>query len=63
MKHLMLGVVGLTLLSSPAFAAKHCVGKDGQEITVAIGTAKARAKECKAAGGKWLKMKKSTAAK
>ena len=61
MKHRMFDVVALTLMSSPAFAAKHCVGKDGQEISVASGGKKTQAKECKAAGGKWQKMKRTTA--
>ena len=62
MKHLMLAVVGLTLVSSPVFAASHCVGKDGQEISVASGSGK-KAARCKAAGGRWRKIKKHTAAK
>jgi hypothetical protein len=63
MKHLMFAIVGLTLVSSPAFAAKHCVGKDGQEISVSGAGKKTRAKECRAAGGKWQKTKKHAAAK
>jgi hypothetical protein len=58
MKHLMLAVVGLTLVSSPAFAAKHCVDKEKHEISVS-GTNKARAAQCKAAGGKWVAIKKA----
>jgi hypothetical protein len=61
MKHLMFAILGLTLISSPAFAAKHCVGKDGREISVAKGTAKARANECRANGGRWQKMRKHAA--
>ena len=57
MKHLMFAVVGFTLVASPAFAARHCVGKDGSEISVTGGTGKARAAQCKAAGGKWVKAK------
>jgi hypothetical protein len=52
-KSLVMVVMGLTL-SSPAFAAKaalHCAGKNKKEI--AAGNAKA----CKAAGGKWVKVK------
>jgi hypothetical protein len=58
MKYLMLVVVGLTLVSSPAFAAKtarHCVDKDKKEISL-TGTGKKSA-QCKAAGGKWVKSK------
>ena len=58
MKHLMFAIVGLMLVSSPAFAAKHCVDKDKHEISVS-GTNKARAAQCKAAGGKWVTMKKA----
>jgi hypothetical protein len=57
MKHLMFAVLGLALLSSPAFAASHCVGKDGQEISVPSGAGK-KAARCKAAGGKWRKVRK-----
>jgi methylmalonyl-CoA mutase cobalamin-binding subunit len=62
MKHLMFAVVGLTLVSSPAFAAKHCVDKDKHEISVS-GTSKARASQCKAAGGKWVTAKKASTTK
>ena len=58
MKHLVFAVVGLTLVSSPAFAAKHCVDKEKHEISVS-GTNKARAAQCKAAGGKWVAIKKA----
>jgi hypothetical protein len=58
MKRLMFAVVGLTLVSSPVFAAKHCVDKDKHEISVS-GKSKARATQCKAAGGKWVTMKKA----
>ena len=61
MKTLMLAVIGLTLVSSPAFAKgkKHCV-KDSKEISVA-GKGKARAAACTAAGGKWVKVNPATA--
>jgi hypothetical protein len=58
-KHFMPVVLGLTLLSSPAFAAKaarHCVDKANKEIALS-GTAKTPAAQCKAAGGKWVKVK------
>ena len=63
MKTLMLVVVGLSLLSSPAFAkgAHHCVGKDKKEISVTGASGKARAAACAAAGGTWVKMKPSKA--
>jgi hypothetical protein len=58
MKYLMLVVVGLTLVSSPAFGAKttrHCVDKDKKEISLTgVGGKKA---QCKAAGGNWVKLK------
>ena len=61
MKHLMLVVVGLTLLSGPAFAAakatRHCVGKDKKEISLTGVAGKTPAAQCKAAGGKWARMK------
>jgi hypothetical protein len=57
-------VVGLALVSSPAFAAKHCVDQNKNEVSVTGKTAKARAAACKAAGGKWVAAaKKSTAHK
>ena len=58
MRHLLLVVVGLTLVSSPAFAAKttrHCVDKDKKEISL-TGVDGKKA-QCKAAGGKWVKLK------
>jgi hypothetical protein len=58
MKYLMLVVVALTLVSSPAFAAKtkhHCVDKDNKEISLT--GADGKKAQCKAAGGKWLKLK------
>ena len=60
MKHLMLVVVGLTLVSSPAFAAKaarHCVDKDNKEISLSGVAGKTPAAQCKTAHGKWVKMK------
>jgi hypothetical protein len=62
MKTLMSVLVGLTLVSSPAFAkgGHHCVGKDKKEITITA-TGKARAAACEAAGGKWKKVKTETA--
>ena len=61
MKYLMLIVIGLTLVSSPAFAAKaatrHCVDKGNKEISLAGVAGKTPAAQCKAAGGKWVKMK------
>jgi hypothetical protein len=62
-KHLMPFVLGVALLASPAFAAKathHCVDKDNKEIALP-GTAKTPAAQCKAAGGKWVRMKAATA--
>jgi hypothetical protein len=58
-KNLMLILVGLTLVSSPAFAAKtarHCVDKDKKEIALS-GVGKKPAAQCKAAGGKWVRVK------
>ena len=63
MKQLVLAVVALTLVSSPAFAAKHCVDKNKQEVTVSGATAKAKAAACKAAGGSWVTVTKASAAK
>jgi hypothetical protein len=59
MKYLMLIVVGLTLVSSPAFAAKaarHCVDKANKEISLTGVAGKTPAAQCKTAGGKWVKM-------
>ena len=59
MKYLMLIVIGLTLVSSPAFAAKatrHCVDKGNKEISLAGVAGKTPAAQCKAAGGKWVKV-------
>jgi hypothetical protein len=63
MKYFMPAVLGLTLISSPAFAAKtahHCVDKNKQEITLTAAPGKTLAAQCKAAGGKWVKMKTTT---
>jgi hypothetical protein len=59
MKQLMLVAVGLTLVSSPVFAkaARHCVDKDKKEISVAAAPGKSPAAACRAAGGKWAKIK------
>lgn len=60
MKHLMFVIVGLMLVSTPAFAAKaarHCVDKDNKEISLAGVAGKTPAAQCKAAHGKWMKMK------
>ena len=62
-KHFMPIVLGLTLMSSPAFAAKtprHCVDKNKQEITVTAAAGTTLAAQCKAAGGKWVKAKTKT---
>jgi hypothetical protein len=62
MKHLMFVVVGLTLVSSPAFAAKaarHCVDKDNKEISLVGVAGKTPAAQCKTARGKWVKVKAS----
>ena len=59
MKHLMFVVVGLTLVSSPAFAAKaarHCVDKDNKEISLGGVAGKTPAAQCKTAHGKWVKV-------
>jgi hypothetical protein len=63
LKTLMLGVVGLSLVSSPAFArvARHCVDKDKKEISVTGASGKSRAAACRAAGGKWVKVKTANA--
>jgi hypothetical protein len=60
MKYLTPIVISLTLVSSPVFAAKatrHCVDKDSKEISLAGAAGKTPAAQCKAAGGKWVKMK------
>jgi hypothetical protein len=62
-KYLLVAVVGLTLASSPAFAAKaahHCVDKDGKDISLTGIAGKTPAAQCKAAHGKWVKAKAST---
>jgi hypothetical protein len=59
-KYLTPLVLGLTLVTSPVFAAKaarHCVDKANKEISLAGATGKTPAAQCKAAGGKWVKMK------
>ncbi len=64
MKKSMLIVVGLALVSSPVFAAKvthHCVSKDKKEISVAGAPGKSPAAACKAAGGKWVRVKTAKA--
>ena len=63
MKKLMVVVVGLTLMSSPAFAktARHCVDKNKKEVSVTSAPGKSAAAACKAAGGKWVKMKTAKA--
>jgi hypothetical protein len=63
MKRILLVVFGLTLASSPAFAAKHCVDQNKNEVSVSGKTTKARAAQCKAAGGKWVTAKKASAHK
>jgi len=61
MKTLMMVVMGLTLVASPAFAKKprHCVDKDKKEIAVTSAPGQSAAKACKAAGGMWVKVKHS----
>ena len=61
MKQLLFAVVALTLVSSPAFAAKHCVDKNKNEVSVSGSTSKEKAAQCKAAGGKWVTKKTSPA--
>ena len=63
MKKWMLVVVGLTLVSSPAFAKgkHHCVDKDKKEVSITGASGKARAAACTAAGGTWVKMKPAKA--
>ena len=58
MKRMLLVVFGLTLASSPAFAARHCVDQNKNEVSVSGKTSKARAAQCKASGGKWVSIKK-----
>jgi hypothetical protein len=56
-------VLGLTLLASPAFAAKaarHCVSSDNKEIAVTKVAGSTRSAQCTAAGGKWVKVKASS---
>ena len=64
MKYLMFVVVGLTLTSTPAFAAKaaarHCVDKDNKEISLGGVAGKTPAAQCKTAHGKWVKVKASS---
>jgi hypothetical protein len=52
-------VLGLTLLASPAFAkpARHCVDGSKNEITVTAAPGQTLAAQCKAAGGKWVRVK------
>jgi hypothetical protein len=58
---------GLTLLASPAFAkpARHCVDNNKNEISVTASPGKTLSAQCKAAGGKWVRVKapSSTTAK
>jgi 3-hydroxyisobutyrate dehydrogenase-like beta-hydroxyacid dehydrogenase len=63
MKHLIVGLVGLTLMASPAFAAKHCVDKSGHEIRVSPAKGKKAAAQCRANGGTWKKVPRTTAKK
>jgi hypothetical protein len=58
---LLLTALSVALSASPAFAAGHCVGKDGTEITVTAKKGKVAA--CKAAGGQWVKATKKKTAK
>ena len=58
MKYLVPAALGLTLMASPALAAKtarHCVDKNKQEITLTAAAGTTLAAQCKAAGGKWVK--------
>jgi hypothetical protein len=53
-------LLGLSLLASPAFAAKaarHCVNKDSKEIALTNVAGSTRSAQCKAAGGKWMRVK------
>ena len=63
MKYLVPAALGLTLMASPALAAKtarHCVDKNKQEITLTAAAGKTLAAQCKVAGGKWVKVKTTT---
>lgn len=59
MSRLMVAVVGLMCLTAPAYAktTRHCVDKDNKEISASPAKGQSAAKACKAAGGKWMKMK------
>jgi hypothetical protein len=60
-KTLILVVMGLTLVSSPAFAKvarRHCIDKDMNEIRLTA-RGKARPAACAAAGGTWVKAKRA----
>ena len=60
MRNSMLALIALTLLSTPLFAAKpsrHCIDKDKHEISVTAAPGKTLAAQCKAAGGKWVRVK------
>ena len=62
MKPILSFALGLALFASPVFAAKathRCVDKDNKEIAL-TGTAKTPAAQCKAAGGKWVRMKSAS---
>jgi hypothetical protein len=53
LKGFMPVLLGLTLLASPAFAAKaarHCVDKDNKEITLTSVAGSTRSAQCKAGG-------------
>jgi hypothetical protein len=69
MKHLKVAVVALsvlislTFMSTPAFAASHCVGKDGGEISVSGAKGKAARAQCKSLGGTWKKAGKGQSSK
>ena len=56
MKKLLFAAAAVSLLAAPAFAKRHCVDKDGNEVADA-----ANRKECKAKGGKWKKEAKHDA--
>jgi hypothetical protein len=60
LKGIMPVLLGLTLLASPAFAAKaahHCVDKNNKEIALTNVAGSTPSAECKAAGGKWMRVK------
>jgi hypothetical protein len=60
LKGFMPVLLGLTLLASPAFAAKtahHCVDKNNKEIALTNVAGSTRSAQCKAAGGKWMRVK------